>query len=227
VLLVDRLDRVADAMAIAQRSRRIALQAIALGMGLSGLAMVVAAAGYLAPLTGAVLQEVIDVAAILFALTALGPGRGRAGAMVVEAEAGLTDRQAEHASLRRLAEDVRTTGEAITETPDALPALLVLETRLREEILPHQRAEEKALYPQAAQRLGGRDPMGPLIRMHTEIEAQIARISALTPMASSADGWPKAAPALRRSLFALEALLTLHLSAEEEALAGLTVQPQS
>jgi hypothetical protein len=65
--------------------------------------------------------------------------------------------------------------------------------------------------------------MGPLIRMHTEIEAQIARISALTPMAGSAGGWPKAAPALRRSLFALEALLTLHLSAEEEALAGLTV----
>jgi hypothetical protein len=56
-----------------------------------------------------------------------------------------------------------------------------------------------------------------------EIEAQIARISALTPMARSADGWSKAAPALRRSLFALEALLTLHLSAEEEALAGLTV----
>jgi hypothetical protein len=65
--------------------------------------------------------------------------------------------------------------------------------------------------------------MGPLIRMHTEIEAQIARISALIPMASRADGWSKATPALRRSLFALEALLTLHLSAEEEALAGLTV----
>ena len=36
VLLVDRLDRIVDAIAIAQRSRRIALQAIALGMGLSG-----------------------------------------------------------------------------------------------------------------------------------------------------------------------------------------------
>jgi heavy metal translocating P-type ATPase len=223
VLLVDRLDRVADAMAIAKRSRLIALQAISLGMGMSGLAMVVAAAGYLTPLTGALLQEVIDVAAILFALTALSPGGGNAAAMAVQAETGLAERQAEHTSLRRLAEDVRATGEAITEAPTALPALLALEARLREEILPHQRAEETALYPQAAQRLGGQDPMGPLIRMHTEIEAQITRISALIPMASSADGWSKATPALRRSLFALEALLTLHLSAEEESLAGLTV----
>ena len=82
VLLVDRLDRVADAMAIAKRSRLIALQAISLGMGMSGLAMVVAAAGYLTPLTGALLQEVIDIVAILFALTALSPGgrqRGRDG----------------------------------------------------------------------------------------------------------------------------------------------------
>ena len=223
VLLVDRLDRVADAMAIAKRSRMIALQAIAIGMGLSGVAMAAAASGYLKPLTGALLQEVIDVAAILFALTALSPGRGNATAMAVKSESGLAERQAEHTNLRRLAEDVRATGEAITEAPAALPALLTLEARLREEILPHHRAEETALYPQAAKRLGGQDPMGPLIRMHTEIEAQIARISALTPMAASADGWPKAAPALRRSLFALEALLTLHLSAEEEALAGLTV----
>src|SRR5271165_1015859 len=223
VLLVDRLDRVADAMAIAKRSRLIALQAISLGMGLSGLAMVVAAAGYLTPLTGALLQEVIDVAAILFALTALSPGRGNAAAMAVQAETGLAERQAEHTGLRRLAEDLRATGEAITESLEALPALLALEARLREEVLPHQRAEETALYPEAAKRLGGQDPMGPLIRMHTEIEAHIARISALIPMAGSADGWPKAAPALRRSLFALEALLTLHLSAEEEALAGLTV----
>ena len=88
--------------------------------------------------------------------------------------------------------------EAITEAPDARPALLALEARLREEILPHQRAEEAALYPQAAKRLGGQDPMGSLIRMHTEIEAQIARISALTPMAGNDDGWRKAAPALRR-----------------------------
>ncbi|MBS0561476.1 MAG: heavy metal translocating P-type ATPase [Proteobacteria bacterium] len=221
VLLVDRLDRVAEAIAIARRSRRIALQAIALGMGLSGVAMAAAAAGFLVPLAGALVQEAIDVAAILFALTALRAPRGGAGIRTMRTEAGLAERQAEHAGLRRLAEEVRAAAEEIGDSPAALPALVGLEARLRAEVLPHQRAEEADLYPGAARRLGGQDPMGPLIRMHTEIEAQIARIAALTAMAGEPDGWPRAAPALRRTLFALEALLTLHLSAEEEALAGL------
>lgn len=76
VLLVDRVDRVPEAIAIARRARRVAFEAIALGMGLSAVAMAFAAAGYLAPLAGALVQEGIDVAAILYALTALRAGRG-------------------------------------------------------------------------------------------------------------------------------------------------------
>nr|HMN84561.1 heavy metal translocating P-type ATPase [Bauldia sp.] len=71
VLLVDRLDRLAEAMAIARRSRRIALESVAAGLGLSLAAMVVAAFGYLPPVEGAILQEAIDVAVILNALRAL------------------------------------------------------------------------------------------------------------------------------------------------------------
>ena len=222
VLLVDRLDRAAEAIAIARRSRRIALQAIGLGMGLSGTAMVAAAAGLLTPLAGAVLQEAIDVAAILFALTALRPGRDEAAPEPVPVGTGLTERMSEHASLRRLAGSLREAGEAISEAPTALPALRALEARLRAELLPHQRQEESALYPAAARRLGGRDPMGPLVRMHTEIEAQVDRISALLALAGDEKGWSGAAPELRRSLFALEALLALHLAAEEEVLTDLT-----
>ena len=74
VLLADRLDRLAEAMAIAQRSRRIALQSVVAGIGLSVAAMIVAAFGYLPPVAGALLQEVIDVAVILNALRALRPG---------------------------------------------------------------------------------------------------------------------------------------------------------
>jgi cation transport ATPase len=75
VLLVDRLDPLADAMAIAQRSRRIALQSAVAGMGLSVLAMAIAALGYLPPVQGALLQEAIDVGVILNGLRALGDGR--------------------------------------------------------------------------------------------------------------------------------------------------------
>ncbi len=71
VLLVDQLDRILPAIKIARRSRRIALESVAAGMGLSVLAMLAAAAGWLAPVQGALLQEVIDVAVIFNALRAL------------------------------------------------------------------------------------------------------------------------------------------------------------
>ena len=71
VLLVDRLDRLAEALAVARGARRIALETVAVGMGLSFLAMVAAALGFLPPVAGALLQEVIDVAAIANALRVL------------------------------------------------------------------------------------------------------------------------------------------------------------
>ena len=79
VLTVDRLDRLAEAIAIARRSRRIAVQSVTAGMALSLAAMAVAAAGLLPPVAGALLQEAIDVAVILNALRALGAGRSRRG----------------------------------------------------------------------------------------------------------------------------------------------------
>jgi heavy metal translocating P-type ATPase len=71
VVLVDRVDRVADALRIGRRSLHIARQSILLGMGASFAAMGFAAAGYLPPVAGALLQEAIDVAVILNALRAL------------------------------------------------------------------------------------------------------------------------------------------------------------
>ena len=57
VLLVDRLDRVLDAMRVARRSRRIALQSVYAGIGLSLAGMVVAALGYLTPVQGALIRK--------------------------------------------------------------------------------------------------------------------------------------------------------------------------
>src|SRR5436190_22394122 len=72
VILVDRLDRLLPAMAIAQRARRIALQSVYAGLGLSFAGMMAGAFGYLTPVQGALVQEAIDVAVILNALRALG-----------------------------------------------------------------------------------------------------------------------------------------------------------
>lgn len=71
VLLVDHLDRLLPGIEIAQRARRIALESVVAGIGLSILGMIAAAFGYLTPVQGALLQEVIDVAVILNALRAL------------------------------------------------------------------------------------------------------------------------------------------------------------
>ena len=71
VLLVDDLDRILPAIQIARRSRFIALESVIAGIGLSVAAMVAAALGYLVPVQGALLQEVIDVAVIFNALRAL------------------------------------------------------------------------------------------------------------------------------------------------------------
>jgi heavy metal translocating P-type ATPase len=72
VIVVDRVDRVADALHVGRRALYIARQSVLIGMGLSLAAMAVAAAGYLPPVAGALLQEVIDLAVIVNALRALG-----------------------------------------------------------------------------------------------------------------------------------------------------------
>jgi heavy metal translocating P-type ATPase len=71
IVLVERVDRVADAVAIARRSVGIARQSVLLGISASLVAMGFAAFGFLAPVAGALLQEVIDVGVILNALRAL------------------------------------------------------------------------------------------------------------------------------------------------------------
>ncbi|SLN49920.1 heavy metal translocating P-type ATPase [Roseisalinus antarcticus] len=71
VLLVDHLDRLLSGLQVARRARAIAVQSMVAGIGLSIAGMIAAALGYLSPVQGALIQEVIDVAVILNALRAL------------------------------------------------------------------------------------------------------------------------------------------------------------
>lgn len=72
LLVADRLEPIAEAIAIARRTRAIAFQSVWVGLGLSFLGMIAAALGWLTPLAGALVQEAIDVAVVLNALRALG-----------------------------------------------------------------------------------------------------------------------------------------------------------
>lgn len=70
VLLRDDIGLVVQALGIGRRTMKIARQSIGVGLGLSLVAVGFAAAGFIAPIVGALLQEAIDVAVILNALRA-------------------------------------------------------------------------------------------------------------------------------------------------------------
>jgi heavy metal translocating P-type ATPase len=78
VIVLDDLSKTAEAMEIGQRTMRIALQSIWLGIGLSVGLMLLGAFGFLPAIIGAALQEVVDLATILNALRTLGGGRAGA-----------------------------------------------------------------------------------------------------------------------------------------------------
>ena len=73
VILEPSLSKVDELIHIGRRMRRIAMQSAVGGMAVSVLGMLLAAAGYLPPVAGAVAQEVVDVAAVLNALRVVFP----------------------------------------------------------------------------------------------------------------------------------------------------------
>lgn len=73
VVMDSSLKKVDEFMHISRRMRGIALQSAVGGIALSIMGMSFAAAGYLNPVSGAIVQEIIDVLAVLNALRAAVP----------------------------------------------------------------------------------------------------------------------------------------------------------
>jgi cation transport ATPase len=222
VLVVDRLDRLAEALRIARRARGIALQSMLAGMGMSVAAMVVAALGWLPPTAGALLQEAIDVTVILNALRALG-GYGLR-TIAPAAETALSQRfQAEHGELLPVVHQVRTVADRLdAQTPaQSLADVRGVHRFLVDQLMPHEMAEERDFYPLIAKLLGGDDPTGTMVRAHVEI-AHLTRVLGqlvedLPPDGPSDEDLPE----LRRVLYGLYAILRLHFAQEEEAYLSL------
>lgn len=82
VVMVDDLSRVARAVLVGQRTLRVAWQSIGIGLVMSVALMLVAAAGGLPALAGAWLQELVDLATILWALLAVRPSRAERTAVM-------------------------------------------------------------------------------------------------------------------------------------------------
>jgi heavy metal translocating P-type ATPase len=215
VLVVDRVDALADAILIAQRSRRIALQAVLVGMGLSLVAMAAAAAGLLPPAAGAVLQEAIDVLAIGLALRAVLPGTVHSITMEPADVAMARQLKAQHDATLGVVEQLRAVADRLsTQDSDLAPVHQLME-RLDRDLLPHERADEELLVPLVARALGTPATAG-LSRTHAEVEHQAGRLRRLLEELGEDAAQPEDVIELRRLLYGLYGVLRLHNAQEEE-----------
>jgi heavy metal translocating P-type ATPase len=215
VLTAGRLDRVGDAMTIARRSGTIARQSVVAGIGLSTIAMIAAAFGLLPPTLGALLQEGIDTAVILNAL------RARAGHLgpTFDARAGEVARRfaAEHETLRPELNRIREVADALGVAPAAaIASAQSLYRFLVEDLLPHETAEDRELYPVVDRVLGGQEPTATMSRSHAEISRLIRRIGRVLDDLHVNRPDPVEIEELRRLLYSLYAIVELHFDQEDE-----------
>lgn len=227
VLTMDRIDRLGDAIVIAKRARRIAAQSAWIGMGLSAIAMVAAALGFLPPAVGALCQEIIDILAIGNALRVGLFTPEQTKAIPKQDMALLKQIAADHESIRPIVDDIRRTADLLGQPPvdpsDPLVPLRQILVPLENQLLPHELQEEKELLPVMAQVLGGLDPVGAMSRTHAEIEHHIQRLRRTADEAVLDD------PILvedsitdaRRTLYSLYGVLKLHNAQEDEGLFSL------
>jgi heavy metal translocating P-type ATPase len=222
VLVVDRLDRLAEAMRIAHRSRGIALQSVLVGMGLSFVGMAFGAVGLLTPVWGAIVQEAIDVAVILNALRALtGDRRGRRRTSI---GSGVGERfRDEHREFMPWLARIRSVADRLDalDPPEAREELARIRWFLTERLVRHEAEEEAAVYPVVSKLMGGEDPMGTMARAHLEIE-HLSRVFVHLLDGLPEEGFdPDDLVDLRRVLYGLHAILRLHFAQEEEAYSWL------
>lgn len=226
VLVVDRLDRLATGVVIAQRATAIARQSVLLGMGLSFLAMGFAAIGWLPPVAGAILQEGIDVLAIANALRVLRRPRADRRRSPVP---GVWARQlgGDHGRLRQVLDDVRAGADALGSDRGPVTDVAMLRglaQRVQSTVVPHERTDETVVYPAVAARLGGDDPLAAMSRTHREIFHLAALLDRIVVDAEREGLDAEDRSEARRVLYALDAVVSLHLGQEEELLAMLAVK---
>ena len=219
VVAVNRVDRVGDAVAIAQRVVRLARQSVVIGMGCSLIAMAAAAFGLLPATWGALVQELIDVIAILNSLRAM--SGHLQGPRLTGLDAEMAHRfSIEHAQLESELDHLLRLAERLGGEADPSAAADEALRLLRDVLEPHELAEELELYPVLEAAIGGHEPMSTLSRSHREISRLINRLEVATeridgPMTKGD------VDEIRRLLYGLHAILALHMAQEEEGFLSL------
>jgi len=224
VILADRLDRVGEAIIIAQRARRIAMQSIVVGMGLSLVAMIAATVGWLDPVPAAIVQEVIDVAVILNALRALTPALGRGGPRITAEQGRILHH--DHLTLFKDLDRLRKIVDALDDaTPESAAALIGEAQRLvQSSVVMHERKDEESVYPKLAEVLRDRHGLSAMSRAHREIlhlARLLARIVEDLPSEKVDRYLVRDA---QRVIEAIETLVRMHTAQEEDIYEAVAAQ---
>ena len=216
VILVERLDRVADALTIAKRTHRIALQSIIAGMGMSGLAMCIAAIGFLPPIAGALTQEAIDVAVILNALRALTSGHSAGGQKMTASVA--TTLRADHERIETVLDRLREIADALdyAAVTDATALIFEADRIVTRQIVEHERDDENAVYPRVAKFLADRHGLGAMSRAHREIIHLSRLLRRLADGLVTAEVDRYLIRDAQRIVESIEALVRIHNAQEED-----------
>jgi heavy metal translocating P-type ATPase/RND family efflux transporter MFP subunit len=216
VILVDRLDRVPEAMAIARRTEAIALQSIFTGMSLSGCVMIAAAFGYVTPVAGALLQEVIDVAVILNALRALGPQGVFDRPPMPEAATELL--RQEHEKIEVALERLRSIADALDGADAASAAGLVSEATgiVSSVIVDHEKRDEAVVYPGVGGFLQDSHGLSAMSGAHREIQHQARLLERLSKGLGEENPEPHVVRDAQHIIETIEALVRIHNAQEED-----------
>jgi heavy metal translocating P-type ATPase len=216
VILVDRLDRVSDAVSIARRTRGIALQSILSGMALSGVAMGFAAVGFLPPIAGALTQEVIDVAVILNALRALTTGR-RFGHRKMPTAMATTLRQ-DHERMETTLDRLREIADALDTAEGTSAVTLISEADdiVSRRIVEHERRDEQTVYPRVSTFLTDHHGLGAMSRAHREIIHMARLLRRLAGGLTPRDADHYLIRDAQRIIEGIEALVRIHNVQEED-----------
>jgi heavy metal translocating P-type ATPase len=216
VILADRLDRVGDAIVIAQRARRIAIQSIVAGMGLSLLAMGAATAGWLMPVPAAIVQEAIDVAVILNALRALLPAHADRGRRIAAADGRELHR--DHQTLIGHLDRLRSIADALDDAaPDQAGALIAEANRVvQDQVVVHERDDEGSIYPRLAKVLRERHSLSAMSRAHREILHLARLLSRIAEDLPSEKADRYLIRDAQRVIEAIETLVRMHTAQEDD-----------
>lgn len=126
--------------------------------------------------------------------------------------------RSEHQQLLPHIEELRAAADAAGEMPQDLLRARIDDALhfLRDHLIPHARAEDRALYPVVAAAMGAPEATATMSRDHEEVKRLTDELAAIRATLTGPAPDSTQINAVRRALYGLYALVRVHFAKEEE-----------